>query len=77
LGNLESAYLCGDLAKGKNSDVIDLIFIGAIDRTYLNTAIEKGQLLTGKKIKYLIYESEEALNKTFNVQDYLLIWKKQ
>lgn len=77
LGNLESAYLCGDLAKGKASDVIDLIFIGNIDRNYLNTAIVKAQNLTGKKIKYLIYKSEEALDKTFNGQDYLLIWTKK
>lgn len=76
LGNLESAYLCGDLARGIGSEVIDLVFIGSIDRVYLNTAIEKAQHLTGKKIKYLIYETEEALTKTFNGQDYLLIWKK-
>ncbi|HHZ63978.1 MAG TPA: ArsR family transcriptional regulator [Flavobacteriales bacterium] len=77
LGNLEAAYLCGDLAKGKESDVIDLIFIGDINRSYLNKAIEKAQRLTGKKIKYLIYESKEGLNKTFNGEDYLLIWTKQ
>lgn len=75
LGNLESAYLCGDLAKGKSSDVIDLILIGNIDRPYLSTAIEKAQHITGKKIKYLIYESDEVLTKTFNSEEYLLIWK--
>ena len=77
LGNLESAYLCGDFAKGKDSDVIDLVLIGDIDRTYLSSAIEKAQELTGKKIKYIIYESEEALTKTFNGLEYLLIWTKQ
>lgn len=76
LGNLEAAYLCGDLAKGKASEVIDLIFIGDIDRSYLTTAIEKAQKLTGKKIKYIIYEGKEALNKTFDGKEYLLIWTK-
>ena len=76
LGNLEIAYLCGDLAKGKASDVIDLILIGNIDRQYLVEAVEKAQKITGKKIKYVIYESEEALSKTFSSVDYLLIWEK-
>ena len=76
LGNLEKAYLCGDLAKGKESDVVDLVLIGDIDRTYLNEAVEKAQKLTGKKIKYIIYQSEEALLKTFAEEEYLLIWEK-
>lgn len=75
LGNLNAAYLCGDLAKGKESDVIDLILVGNIDRVFLSETIEKAQVITGKKIKYIIYESDEALTKTFNLEDYLLIWK--
>jgi len=77
LGNLETAYLCGDLAKGKSSDVIDLILIGKIDRQFLSKTVEKAQGITGKKIKYLIYDTDEALTKTFNSEDYLLIWKRQ
>ena len=76
LGNLEMAYLSGDLAKGKDSDVIDLILIGNIDRQFLGVTVEKAQNIIGKKIKYLIYESEEALSKTFGAEDYLLIWEK-
>lgn len=76
LGNLEKAYLSGDLARGQESDVIDLILIGNIDRQFLGEAIEKAQKIVGKKIKYLIYESEEALSQTFSDEDYLLIWEK-
>ena len=65
------------LARGKESDVIDLVLIGSIDRQYLSEAVEKAQSLTGKKIKYLIYESDEALLKTFSAEDYLLIWEKK
>ena len=75
LGNLEKAYLCGDLAKGKESDVVDLVLIGDIDRPYLYEAVEKAQKLIGKKIKYLVYEREEALSRTFSSEDYLLIWE--
>ena len=77
LGNLDAAYLCGDLAKGKDSDVIDLILVGDIDRQYLSEAIVKTQSITGKKIKYLTYEANEALSMSFNDEDHLLIWEKQ
>ena len=77
LGNLEAAYLCGDLAQGKESDVIDLVLIGSIDRQYLSGAVEKAQSLTGKKIKYVIYKSDEALSKAFDAEDYLLIFGKE
>lgn len=74
LGNLDKAYLTGDLAKGKNSNVIDLILIGDINRDYLLETIDKAQKAIGKKIKYLIYSKEEAKLQLFEVKEYLLIW---
>ena len=35
LGDVEMVYLVGDFAKGKNSRIIDLLFIGNIDKKYL------------------------------------------
>ncbi|MFN5884991.1 MAG: ArsR family transcriptional regulator, partial [Bacteroidota bacterium] len=35
LGDVELVYLCGDLAQGINSSIIDLILIGEINKTYL------------------------------------------
>lgn len=77
LGNLEAAYMTGDLAKGMDSDLIDLVLIGDINRQYLADMVEKAQGLTGKKIRYIIYSNEEAAQRTFNKKEYFLIWHKE
>ena len=61
LGDIERVYLVGDLAKGINSTVVDLIFIGSLNKTYLINLIEKSEKITHKKIKYIIYTEEEFL----------------
>ncbi|MCP4121434.1 MAG: ArsR family transcriptional regulator [Bacteroidetes bacterium] len=76
LGNLEAAYMAGDLARGMDSNIIDLVLIGDINREYLSTTIEKAQTITNKKIRYLIYDELEATDRDFNATNYLLIWSK-
>jgi len=41
LGDLDQLYLSGDYAEGKDTGIIDLIFIGAIDKNYLVKLIDK------------------------------------
>src|SRR4030042_2797378 len=41
LGDLESAYLIGDYAEGKDTGIIDLLLIGRIDQYHLNDLIRK------------------------------------
>lgn len=78
LGDVQQVYVTGDFAKGKDSTVIDLIFIGDFDKTYLTTLIEKAEKLVGRKIRYLIYSNEEGqdsqLDSTLNQA--LLLWDK-
>ncbi len=59
LGNLERVYLTGKFARGLNSDIIDLIFVGEIDQVYLVTLIGKAEEMVKRKIRYVIYSSEE------------------
>ncbi len=73
LGKLEYVYLGGDVARGKNSNVIDLVLIGDIDRQYLTTTVIKAEKVTGKKIKYIIYENLEEFPEQHS-KDYFLIW---
>lgn len=73
LGKLEYVYLGGDMAKGKNSNIIDLVLIGDIDRQYLTTTIEKAEKITSKKIKYIIYEQMDEFTE-LSSKDYFLIW---
>ncbi len=78
LGDVNRVYLIGDFAKGLNSQIIDLIFIGNIDKTYLMGLVEKSENLINRKIRYLIYnEKEFAKNDMDKLNpERLLLWSK-
>lgn len=64
IGNLQTVYLVGDLANGKDSDIIDIVLVGDINKTYLIELISKAEKKTGKKIKFICYlPSEFSLKK--------------
>lgn len=61
LGNLEQVYVEGKLAKGLETDVVDLILIGNnIDRQYLTRLINKAEKIINKQIRYLLFEPGKA-----------------
>jgi hypothetical protein len=61
LGNLEQVYVEGKLAKGLETDVVDLILIGNdIDRQYLTKLINKAEKIIKKRIRYLLFEPGKA-----------------
>ena len=73
LGDVERVYLVGDLAKGINSNVVDLIFIGSLNKNYLTTLIEKSEKIIHKKIKYIIYTENEFLVYKKQLKDELFV----
>lgn len=78
LGEVERVYLAGDFSKGMDSPVIDLIFVGDIDKPYLTTLVEKAESIVGRKIRYLIYSPAESQHidwKKFAPEP-LLLWEK-
>lgn len=76
LGNVKSVYLVGSLARGIESNIIDLIIIGDINKEYLINLIDKAEPLIGKKIRYVLYQPEEFQNQNSEIlnQEHLLIW---
>ncbi len=78
MGELDKAFVVGDFAKGKNSQIIDLVFIGNINKPYLIQLIEKVEKLIERKIRYVAYSTIEK--QTLNIQDVhpdaLLLWEK-
>lgn len=78
LGNLKKVYLVGDIAKGRSSDIIDLIIVGTeINREYLIKLILKAEKLIKRKVRYLIYGENEmnAYLESKNSHEYLLLWE--
>lgn len=79
LGNLEKMYLTGDYARGKDTGIIDLVFVGNVDKDYLMNLISKGEKLISRKLRFLIYEPEEWENLKPGLAEsdkFFLLWKK-
>lgn len=60
LGFIHRVYLTDELAKGLDSDIIDIVIISDnINRLYLSTLIEKAEKIIGRKIRTLILSNSE------------------
>jgi hypothetical protein len=78
LGQVEEVYVTGQFAKGLDSNVIDLEFIGIVQTRNLISLIEKAEKLINRKIRYVIYSAEEgkAIKAKIKNNERLLIWSK-
>ncbi len=78
LGAVEQVYLAGEFCKGLDSQVVDLIFVGDIDKTYLLNLVDRAEELIKRKIRYLVYAADEGPVIDWNQFDPkpLLLWSK-
>ena len=61
MGNVQQVYLEGRIAQGLDSDIIDLLIVGNdIDRNYLSSLVEKTEPFLKRKIRYLVFEEQDA-----------------
>ena len=76
LGDVKSAYIIGDYAKGIDSGIIDLVLIGEIKQDILNKLTSKTETLINRKIRSVVLTKKEfkKLNKTLDIDNSLLIW---
>jgi len=79
LGDLDEVYLTGTFAKGIDSQIIDLIFVGNIEKNYLIQLVEKVEKLIQRKIRYIIYQRDEISDKAWKQfsTEPLLLWSKE
>lgn len=68
LGNVEAVYLVGELARGLDNPIIDLVFVGEIDKNYLLKLTERAEKLIHKKVRFVIFTAEE-----FDVQKHVIL----
>ena len=59
LGDIHSAYIVGDYARGMDSGIIDLVLVGEVDKAYLQNLIEKVEPMLHRKIRYLSLSEDE------------------
>jgi hypothetical protein len=78
LGFLEMVYLTGSLSRGIDGEIIDLVFVGNIDKVYLAELIEKAEARIHRRIRYIAYQPAEfSLEKiTDGSTDPLLLWSR-
>jgi predicted nucleotidyltransferase len=76
LGAVEQVFVTGALARGIDSNIIDLIIIGEVDIEYLIKLIAKAEALIERKIRYVIYSAIDIVNDKKLVNESLLIWEK-
>jgi len=79
LGYVQKVYVTGEFAKGIDSQIIDLVFIGDIDKEYLVRLIGRTEPLIKRKIRYLVYSTEEETIIDWSKLDFkpLLLWSHE
>jgi hypothetical protein len=80
IGNLICVYLTGDFARGKDSQVIDLILVGEnIDREYLARKVMQAEEIVGRKVSYVVLRPDEAESHLIRIKpaDLLPLWNSE
>lgn len=78
LGNLEIVYVSGGFAKGNDTQIIDLIFVGDnINKEYLIRLVDKTEILIKRKIRCIVFTNAEfeAFIENQNLSELLILWK--
>ena len=80
IGDVTEVYLVGELAKGRNSKVIDLWLAGnQLDSSYILDVVEKVEKLIQRKIRYIVLTVDELqeFKATKSSNELLLLWKAE
>ncbi len=77
LGEVNKVYVTGAFSKGLDDNVIDLVFVGDLNKSYLSELIEKVEKHIPRRIRYIVFtEQEMELNKWLELNGHsLLLWK--
>lgn len=78
LGDIREAYLVGELSKGIDTPIIDLIIVGDVHKEYLLHLVEKAERIIHKKIRYIIFAEQEFSTSRDEIlkKHHLLLWEQ-
>ncbi len=76
LGDIHSAYIVGDYARGIDSGIIDLVLVGDVDRAYLQNLTSKLEPMIRRKIRTLVLNDAElgSLKDTLKLDEAITVW---
>ena len=74
LGEVRKVFVLGSLAKGMDSEIVDLLIVGNVDEDYLSRLVERTQELVSKKILCSVISEAEFETKFDVYSESLLIW---
>lgn len=75
-GDVEAVYLSGKLAKGIDSQVLELVIVGkAIDEAFVLSMAKKVGDIINKKITWVVYSPKKDNDFVSDLEHLLLIWK--
>ncbi len=81
IGELESVHLVGDYARGVDTGIIDLVFVGEdIDRGYLSKLSARAEKMIARKIRYLVYSGNREMQTGYpklEPETSLVLWKQE
>jgi len=79
LGHVQRVYVTGSFAHGLDDQIIDLVFVGTINKKYLVELLEKVEKHIHRKVRFIVYSEEEAKmpNHEDSLSQALLLWQNE
>ena len=77
LGDLHSAYLIGDYANGKDTGVIEVLFVGEVNEVYLKNLVTKAKALIHRDIKTKQLSLAQFTEQQDEFKRCLLLWSRK
>ena len=79
LGDIQSAYVIGDYARGHDSGLIDLILVGRVNNEKLKEMTTKTENIINRKIRTLVLNSTDLIKLQYrlDIEHALYIWNNE
>lgn len=74
VGDVQSAYIVGDYAEGKDTGTIDVVVVGQVDQTYLRGLVTKARALIHRHIRVVSLTPAEFAVRRQYLGPLLLLW---
>ena len=78
LGDVDQVFLVGRFARGLDSQIIDLVLVGKVNKSYLISLVEKTEEVINRKIRFVTYLPDKfSLSELKKIEsEPLLLWSK-